>query len=65
MDKRTNESNEGRPLYQRLLPALCFILAVVLQFVGQRHVGYPGLGLQFISLAVLLLLLWKYNRSHR
>ncbi len=42
-----------------------FILALVLQFVGQRRTGYFGLGLQLLSLFLFLFLLWRYNCAHR
>ena len=42
-----------------------FILGLVLQFVGLKHTGYGGLGLQFISLALLIVVLWLYNRRYQ
>ena len=43
---------------------LLFVLGVILQFVGHRKEGYFPLGIQFISLAILLLVLYLYNKRH-
>ncbi|WP_044565126.1 DUF6903 family protein [Anaerococcus provencensis] len=42
-----------------------FVVGIILQFVGHSRVGYPALGLQFISLFMLLLVLFIYNKSHQ
>lgn len=42
-----------------------FVVGIILQFVGHSRVGYPALGLQFISLFMLLLVLFIYNKRHQ
>lgn len=42
-----------------------FIIGVVLQFVGHRIIGYTGLAIQFISLIILVVVLFLYNRRHK
>lgn len=42
-----------------------FILGLILQFIGLGHTGYRGLALQFISLALLIVVLWFYNRRYQ
>ncbi|MDY3052870.1 MAG: hypothetical protein SOR89_06850 [Ndongobacter sp.] len=42
-----------------------FAAGVLLQFYGHGIQGMSGLGVQFISLAILLFVLWAYNRAHR
>lgn len=42
-----------------------FVLGIILQFKGHARTGYPALGLQFISLFLLLLVLYIYNKKHK
>lgn len=42
-----------------------FAVGVLLQLYGHSMQGMGGLGVQFISLALLLFVLWAYNRAHR
>lgn len=41
---------------------IVFIIGVILQFVGHSQAGYKYLAIQFISLGVLLVVLYMYNR---
>lgn len=50
---------------KNLLLALLFIIGVVLQINGHRREGYAGLITQVISLAILVLVLYLYNRRYR
>ena len=43
---------------------LMFILGIILQFIGHSKAGYKALGIQFISLIILVLVLYLYNRRH-
>ncbi|WP_399529911.1 DUF6903 family protein [uncultured Anaerococcus sp.] len=43
---------------------LLFVLGVILQILGHRKEGYLPLLVQFISLAILLLVLYLYNKRH-
>ncbi len=45
--------------------AVLFILGLILQFVGLGRTGYGGLALQFISLALLIVILCLYNRRYQ
>lgn len=44
---------------------IIMIIAVVLQFSGRNQEGWGGLGIQMISLAMILLVLWLYNRRYQ
>ena len=41
-----------------------FALGLILQFTGLGRTGYQGLALQFISLTLLIVVLWFYNRRY-
>ena len=45
-----------------LILLILFVVGVVLQFLGHRKAGYGPLLIQFLSLAILLLVLYLYNR---
>ncbi|WP_306484499.1 hypothetical protein [Anaerococcus sp.] len=47
-----------------LVLLILFVVGVVLQFLGHRKAGYGPLFIQFLSLAILLLVLYLYNRRH-
>lgn len=47
-----------------LILLILFVVGVVLQFLGHRKAGYGPLLIQFLSLAILLLVLYLYNRRH-
>lgn len=48
-----------------ILVAIVFVVCVVLVVVGQREIGYAGLGKQLIGLAGLLALLGIYNHQYK
>lgn len=48
-----------------IVMALAFIAAVLLQIYGQLNRGYTGLVIQLVSLSILLVLLYVYNRKYR
>lgn len=48
-----------------ILVAIVFVVCVVLVVVGQREIGYAGLGKQLIGLAGLLTLLGIYNHQYK
>lgn len=43
---------------------LVFVLGIILQFIGHSKTGYKALGIQFVSLILLVLVLYLYNRRH-
>ena len=43
---------------------IIFIAGIVLQFVGSSKTGYLGLGIQLVSLAIIILVLYLYNRRY-
>ncbi|MDD7305037.1 MAG: hypothetical protein PUG67_00455 [Peptoniphilaceae bacterium] len=45
-----------------LILFILFIIGVILQFVGHYKTGYKYLAIQFVSLAILLVVLYIYNR---
>ena len=47
-----------------LILFLVFVVGIILQVVGHSKVGYGALGIQFISLILLILVLYLYNRRH-
>ena len=47
---------------KNLILGLIFILGVILQFIGHARSGYPSLFIQMVSLAMLLSVLYLYNR---
>lgn len=67
MDKKKKQNTD---IYQKktkriILRIIVFIVGVILQIIGQGLNGYRGLGIQFVSLILLLLVLWDYNRSYK
>ncbi|MGG3283780.1 DUF6903 family protein [Paenibacillus solani] len=48
-----------------LLMLIVFIVGVGLVIVGQKDIGAPGLGLMLLGLAMLITLLWLYNRKYK
>lgn len=67
MDKKQKQNTD---IYQKktkriILRIIVFIVGVILQIIGQGLNGYRGLGIQFVSLILLLLVLWDYNRSYK
>lgn len=48
-----------------LLMLIVFIVGVGLVIVGQKDIGAPGLALMLLGLAMLITLLWLYNRKYK
>lgn len=40
------------------------IIGIVLQFIGHKGEGYSFLFIQFVSLGIMLLVLYLYNKRH-
>ncbi|GGH36434.1 DUF6903 family protein [Paenibacillus segetis] len=57
-----NDSMNG---LRGLLMLIVFIVGMGLVIVGQKHIGAPGLGLMLLGLAMLIGLLWFYNRKYK
>ncbi|WP_413371980.1 DUF6903 family protein [Paenibacillus taichungensis] len=50
---------------RNLLMLIFFIVGIGLVIVGQKNIGAPGLGLMLLGLAMLIGLLWLYNRKYK
>ncbi|MNM77252.1 hypothetical protein D3C81_890980 [compost metagenome] len=50
---------------RNLLMLIVFIVGLGLVIVGQKHIGPSGLGLMLLGLAMLISLLWLYNRKYK
>ncbi|MEK3751662.1 MULTISPECIES: DUF6903 family protein [Paenibacillus] len=50
---------------RNLLMLIVFIFALVLVIIGQKNIGAPGLGIMLLGLALLIGLLWFYNRKFK
>ncbi|MGF2190193.1 DUF6903 family protein [Vagococcus fluvialis] len=48
-----------------LLKLVIFVLCLVFIVVGQKNIGYVGLGTMILGLSGLLYLLWDYNRKYQ
>lgn len=48
-----------------ILVAIIFVVCVALVIIGQREIGYAGLGKQLLGLAGLLGLLGAYNHQYK
>lgn len=48
-----------------ILVAIIFVICVALVIIGQREIGYAGLGKQLLGLAGLLGLLGAYNHQYK
>ncbi len=58
--------NETIKNYLRnLIMLIVFIVGLGLVVVGQKHIGAPGLGLMLLGLAMMICLLWLYNRKYK
>jgi len=44
---------------------IVFVFGIGLVVVGEKNIGAPGLGLMMLGLAVLIGLLWSYNRKYK
>lgn len=47
-----------------LVLAIVFVIAVILQFIGHATTGYKYLFIQMVSLGMLLLILYLYNKRY-
>lgn len=48
-----------------VLILVVFILSIALIVTGQKNIGAEGLAMMLAGLAMLLLLLWYYNRKYK
>lgn len=48
--------------FNNIILFILFVIGVVLQFKGHSKSGYTYLGIQFVSLAILLVVLYLYNK---
>ncbi|NLW52276.1 MAG: hypothetical protein GXY87_02800 [Tissierellia bacterium] len=54
-----------KKILANILLGVLFIVGLVLQFVGHEIDSYTGLAIQFVSLAILIAVLFIYNRRHK
>ncbi|WP_195576491.1 DUF6903 family protein [Paenibacillus sp. 1001270B_150601_E10] len=54
-----------RETLRNMLMLIVFIVATVLVIIGQKSIGAAGLGLMLFGLAMLIGLLWFYNRKYK
>ena len=50
---------------RNVLMLIVFVVATALVIVGQKSIGAAGLGLMLLGLAILIGLLWVYNRKYK
>lgn len=55
----------NKKIVRNLILALLFTIGVVLQFVGHSIESIAGLVIQIVSLAIILTVLFIYNRRYR
>lgn len=55
----------NKKIVRNLILALLFTIGVVLQFVGHSIESITGLVIQIVSLAIILTVLFIYNRRYR
>ncbi|MHC5250127.1 DUF6903 family protein [Enterococcus sp. HY326] len=48
-----------------IIKVILFFVFLAMMIMGQKHVGYPGLGVMMLGLIGLLGLLWDYNRKYQ
>lgn len=51
-----------KKVVKNIILAVIFVIGVVLQIVGQSIESYTGLAIQVVSLVLLLVTLFTYNR---
>ncbi len=51
-------------IWQNIIALILFIIFLAMVILGQKDVGYTGLGIQALGLVGLLSLLYVYNRKH-
>lgn len=52
-------------LIRNLLLLIMFVAGVALVIIGQKHIGPTGLVTMLIGMAMLIGLLWVYNRKYK
>lgn len=50
---------------QNIILALIFVVSIVLVFVGQKYIGYAGLGAELIGLVGVIAVLYTYNKRFK
>lgn len=50
---------------RNIILTIIFLVGIVMQFIGHRIESYTGLFVQVVSLAVLILVLFLYNRRYK
>lgn len=58
-------SDSLRNALRNVLMLIVFIVATLLVIIGQKSIGAAGLGLMLFGLAMLIGLLWFYNRKYK
>lgn len=48
-----------------IIGIVLFVISVALVFIGQKNIGYTGLGLEIIGLIGILVVLHLYNRQYK
>ena len=54
-----------KKIIRNVILAVIFVIGVILQIVGRSIESYTGLALQGVSLVLLLIALFTYNRRFR
>ena len=52
-------------IVRNIILLVIFIVGIILQFYGHSIESIKGLGIQFVSLVVLLIVMYLYNRRYR
>lgn len=47
------------------IKVILFFVFMAMMILGQKHIGYAGLGVMMLGLIGLLGLLWDYNRKYQ
>jgi len=58
-------SDSLRNTLRNVLMLIVFVVATALVIVGQKSIGAAGLGLMLLGVAILIGLLWFYNRKYK
>ncbi|WP_205571030.1 DUF6903 family protein [Paenibacillus aceti] len=58
-------NDSSRTRLHHLLMLIVFVIAIALVITGQKNIGATGLGTMLIGLALLIGLLWFYNRQYK
>lgn len=54
-----------KDLFRKIIMTVGVVLGLYLQWIGRATSGTTGLAIQFVSLAILLNVLWIYNRKFK